>query len=56
MADIRWTGGAGDCSTSFDWRANAVPELSDKAVISVAGSYTATVSASETERSILLNS
>ena len=49
MANIRWTGVSGDWSTSSDWSANTVPGLSDKAVISAAGSLPPTVSTSETQ-------
>ena len=54
MANIRWTGVSGDWSTSSDWSANTVPGLSDKAVISAAGSLQPTVSSIGDPTSLLL--
>ena len=56
MANIRRTGASGDWSTPSDWSANALPGSPDRTVISAADSYAATVSASATVRSVLLNS
>ena len=55
MANIRWTGVSGDWSTASDWSTGTVPGPSDRAVIAAPGSYTVTVSTSESVGSLLLN-
>ena len=55
MATNRWIGLSGDWSNPSDWSAGAVPGPSDEAVIAAAGSYTVTVTASESVGSIVLN-
>jgi fibronectin-binding autotransporter adhesin len=55
MATNRWIGVSGDWSNPSDWSANAVPGPSDKAVIAAAGSYTVTVTTSESVGSVVLN-
>ena len=55
MATDRWLGSSGDWSTPANWSTDAVPGPSDEAVIAAPGSYTVTVSTSESVGSVLLN-
>jgi hypothetical protein len=53
MATIHWrTGISGAFTTAFDWSTNTVPTAGDDVAIDAAGTYTVTVSASRTIRSL----
>ena len=56
MATINWLGGDGDWSTAADWSGGVVPGAADDVTIGATGPYTVTVTATETARSLTLNS